>query len=83
MVVVVGFAEGLKEGGAAGVGFGGGGFVAAGVGVFEEVAHVLLVDRWEEGREERKGGERGRWSVDGEGGRGWWIVDMEMRRKCV
>lgn len=41
---------GWKEGGAAGVG-GGGGFVAAGVGAFEEVAHVFLVDAgaWCEG----------------------------------
>lgn len=36
---------GLKEGGAAGVGFGGG-FVAAGVGAFEEVAHdVGMLER--------------------------------------
>lgn len=73
---------GLAEGGAAVVGFGGR-FVAAGVGAFEEVAHVFLVDRWVERREERRGRERGRWSVDREGERGWWIFAIQMRRKCV
>ena len=58
---------GLAEGGAAVVGFGGR-FVAAGVGAFEEVAHVFLMDRWEEGRRGVLIDKDG--SVDREGGMG-------------